>query len=56
MFSYLGQTESWGGEHAGQAVVAGGYRINPLCDLYQEEVSVHDGTWLQVVVGAEWRE
>ena len=40
---------------SGPAVLAGGYRILPPCDLCQEEVSVHDGTWWKVVVGAEWR-
>ena len=51
----MGQTESWGGEKTGTTVVAGGRRIERSRDLCQEQVSVHDGTWWKVVVGADWR-
>ena len=41
------------GWRAGRADCCGWRVQDPPCDLCQEEVSVRDGTWWKVVVGAE---
>ena len=47
----VGQTESWGGEQAGPAVVAGRYRI-----LLVTHGRKRRRCMMEVVEGADWRE